>query len=285
MIYPAAITPRRSTGVSIDIAAALESLSFLESHGVDGITLLGSTGEFLHFESQDRGRFAAMAVKRCRVPILVNVSHSAFEGAVALGQQALDDGAAGILLLPPNYYRYTQDSIRAWFLEFAAQVKGPIYLYNIPQFTTEIQLPTALDLLATGAFAGIKDSSGIWENFEAIHKAGHKIFIGADLMYARAARLGATGSISGTASVLPEWMVAIDRCARAGQDTTELEARLAHFARWMNQFPFPVVLREAAVIRGLKPGPHACPLGPDELRRLEEFRVWFREGMAADQHQ
>src|SRR5581483_5317103 len=279
MIYPAAITPRRSTGVSIDIAAALELLGFLESHGVDGITLLGSTGEFLHFDAEDRARFAAMAVKRCRVPVLVNVSHSTFEGTVELAQQALGSGAAGVLAMPPYYFRYTQASVRAWFLELAAQVKGPLYLYNIPQFTTEITLDTALDLLGTGAFAGIKDSSGHWDNFVAMQQAGHKIFIGADTMYARAARAGAYGSISGTASVLPELMVAIDRAARAGEDTSALESRLAEFSKRAGRFAFPLAHREGARVRGLKPGPHATPLGPEESRGLEEFGVWLRQGL------
>src|SRR5215472_11488306 len=94
-VFPAAITPRRATGVSIDISAALELMDFLQSHGVDGITLLGSTGEFIHFEPEDRARLASMAVKRCRVPVLVNASHSTLDGAVALAQQATDAGAAG----------------------------------------------------------------------------------------------------------------------------------------------------------------------------------------------
>ncbi len=282
MISPAAITPRRSSGVAIDIAAALESLSFLESRGVDGITLLGSTGEFLHFESEDRARFAAMAVKRCRVPIIVNVSHSAFEGAVELAQQAFDSGAAAVLLSPPYYFRYSQDSLRAWFLDFAAAVTGSVYLYNIPQFSTGIATATALDLLATGAFAGIKDSSGNWENFEALQKAGHRVFLGADTMYARAVRAGAYGAISGTAAVLPELMVALDHCVRAGQDTSALEARVAEFAAQMNAFPFPVALREAALLRGLKPGPHACPPGPAERDRLRDFREWFQAWLKND---
>jgi 4-hydroxy-tetrahydrodipicolinate synthase len=274
MIYPAAITPRRAGG-SIDIAAALELLDFLQEHGVDGLTLLGSTGEFLHFEGEERARFAGLAVKRCRVPVLVNVSHSTLDGAVALGQQAIDDGAAGLLIMPPNYYRYSQESVRAYMAEFAAQMKAPVYLYNIPQFTTGLKTETALDLLGTGAFAGIKNSSGDWDGFLALQQAGHKVFIGADAMYARAVRAGAFGAISGSAAVIPEVMVALDRRARAGEDTTDLEQAVAEFAERAMSFPFPMGLKEAAAVRGLKTGPHAVPPGPGECGRLEEFRAWF----------
>ncbi|HWZ32534.1 MAG TPA: dihydrodipicolinate synthase family protein [Bryobacteraceae bacterium] len=280
MIYPAAITPRRADEVAIDIAAALELMDFLESHGVDGIALFGSTGEFLHFTPEDRTRLAAMVAKRCRVPVLVNASHSTLDGSIAIAQQALDAGAAGVLIMPPYYYRYSQDSIRAYMLEFAAQVKGPLYLYNIPPFTSDLKISTSLDLLARHAFDGIKDSSGRWEDFVELQRASAKVFVGADTMYSRAARAGAMGAISGVASVVPELLVAIDRAARAGNDTSALDARLADFIDRAMAFPFPIALREAAAVRGIRTGPHASPLGRDECQRLEEFRTWFRAWLA-----
>jgi 4-hydroxy-tetrahydrodipicolinate synthase len=276
-ILPAAITPRHADSTEIDVASALELIDFLQERGVDGITLLGSTGEFPHFTPEDRMRLAQMAIKRSRVPVLVNVSHSTLEGAVEMGEAAVDSGAAGVLIMAPYYYRYTQDSIRAFCLEFAARVKTAVYLYNIPQFTSEIAIETALDLLGSGAFAGITDSSGRWENFERLQRSGLAVYTGADTMYSRAARAGATGAISGIASVVPELMVAIDRAARCGQDTAALDARVKDFIDRANEFPFPVAYREALKIRGIDAGPCASPVGPAESKRLEEFRGWFRE--------
>jgi dihydrodipicolinate synthase/N-acetylneuraminate lyase len=278
-VIPAALTPRRADSVLIDTSAALELIEFLESHGVDGIALLGSTGEFPHFSSDDRIRFAEMAIRRARVPVLVNASHSTLDGAVEIAQAAAAAGAAGVLLMPAYYYRYTQDSVRAFALEFAAQVDSPIYLYNIGQFTTELKLETSLALLSTGAFAGIKDSYGSWDDFLALHKTGRAVFTGIDTMYGRVARAGGAGTISGTASVLPELLVALDRRARAGADTAELETRVKEFLDRALSFPFPIAFREAAQIRGLKMGPHASPLGPGERTAMEEFRAWFASWM------
>ncbi|HLH37666.1 MAG TPA: dihydrodipicolinate synthase family protein [Bryobacteraceae bacterium] len=275
-VLPAALTPRRADSVSIDSAAALELIEFLESHGVDGITLLGSTGEFLHFAIEDRIRFAEMAIRRARVPVIVNASHSTLDGAVEIGQAAAASGAAGVLLMPPYYFRYTQESIRAFVLEFASQVEAPIYLYNIGQFTTELKLETSLDLLSTGEFAGIKDSYGGWEDFVELQKTGCAVFTGSDKMYARVARAGGAGTISGAASVVPELLVALDRRARAGKDTASLEALAGEFLDRAFSFPFPLAFREAAMLRGLKMGPHASPVGKAECAALEEFRQWFR---------
>ena len=278
-VLPAALTPRRADSVSIDTAAALELIDFLESHGVDGIALLGSTGEFLHFAIEDRIQFADKAIRRAHVPVLVNASHSTLDGAIEIGQAAVASGAAGVLLMPPYYYRYTQDSVRAFALEFADQVDAPAYLYNIGQFTTELKLETSLDLLSTGAFAGIKDSYGGWDDFLALQKTGRAVFTGSDKMYAQVARSGGAGTISGTASVIPELLVALDRRARAAQDTTALETLVREFLDRAMSFPFPIAFREAAQIRGLKMGPAASPIGKSECAALEEFREWFRGWM------
>ena len=276
-IFPAAIAPRRDDSVEVDLPRALALIDFLVDRGVDGITLLGSTGEFPHFTPEDRVRFAGMAIKHSRVPVLVNASHSTLDGAVGIGRAAIDAGAAGVLVMPPYYFRYSQESIRAFCVEFARRVDGPVYLYNIPPFTTPLEVETSLSLLATGAFAGIKDSSGHWEDFLKLQSTGLPVWVGADTMYNRAARAGAAGAISGTASVLPELMVSIDRRARAGEDTSDLEKTLAAFQERAMSFPFPIAFREALAIRGIDPGPHASPLGPEESKKLDEFRGWFRE--------
>lgn len=274
-IIPAMITPRRADSVEIDLSRALELIDFLEDRGVDGITLLGSTGEFPHFTPEDRIRLAQMAIKRSRVPVLVNASHSTLDGAVAIALDAAESGAAGVLIMPPYYYRYTQEAIRAFCLEFAARVKAPVYLYNIPQFSSEIAVETALGLLATGAFSGIKDSSGRWQNLEKLIATELPVYCGADPLYSRAVRAGSAGAISGTASVAPELMIAIDRRARAGQDTAELDAHVSAFNERAMSFPFPVAFREALAIRGINSGPHASPVG--STQELDQFCAWFRE--------
>jgi hypothetical protein len=74
-------------------------------------------------------------------------------------------------------------------------------------------------------------------------------------------------------------MIAIDHRARAGEDTSVLDGRVAELVQRASEFPFPLAFKEAAAIRGLKTGPHALPLGVEECRKLESFRAWFREWM------
>ena len=46
------------------------------------------------------------------MPLLAGVGHSSLDGAVELGREAVGSGAAGLLLMPPYFFRYNQDDIR-----------------------------------------------------------------------------------------------------------------------------------------------------------------------------
>ncbi len=284
-IQAAAITPRRKNGHQIDIGGSLELMDFLCGKGVRGIMLLGSTGEFLHFDIDDRSKLTTMAVRRSRVPVLVNVSHSTFEGAIRLAQEAAGAGAAGLVLMPPYYFSYSQIDVREFFLRFAAEMGPltPIYLYNIPCFTTDLECETSIDLLSTGLFEGIKDSSGRFDDFLRLKefREGKQftIFLGADTLYARARHAGADGAVSGIASAVPELLVALDQAVQSGSTAKEekLQARVEEFASQIDRFPVPYGIKIAAGARGLKSGPAAVPLSEHRQKEIDSFGGWFRE--------
>jgi 4-hydroxy-tetrahydrodipicolinate synthase len=283
-IIVAALTPRRAEEYSIDLGATLELIDFLCERGVQGITLLGSTGEFIHFALDDRRHMVNFAARRSRVPLLVNVSHSTLDGAIELAREAAGAGVAGVLLMPPFYFRQDQDAIRSFFLAFATAVGDalPIYLYNIPSCTNEIASSTALELLSSGRFAGIKDSSGDLNYFRALTEQAartpFRLFCGWERIYVEARRMGADGAIFGTASAIPELLVALDTaiCTGAQDRVDRFAARLNEFVDWIEMFPMTVGIKEAARQRKLKAGALAVPLGERGERKLAEFGEWFR---------
>jgi dihydrodipicolinate synthase/N-acetylneuraminate lyase len=283
-VIVAAVTPHREKCHEADVSATLDLVDFLAAAGVNGIALLGSTGEFLHLAFEDRIRLAQMVVKRSRVPVLVGVAHSTLDGAIELGRDAASAGAEGLLLMPPYFFRYGQEEIREFYLQFAAAVGGMtrIFLYNIPAFTNEISVETAASLLRTGLFAGIKDSGGQYGYFERLLGVSLEkpftLLIGNDRIYTRARPRGAHGIVSGVACAAPELLVALEQAIAMNLPATveRLDARLQEFIAWHDQFPTPVIIKTAVGERGLKIGPLASPLGPAGQRRLDEFREWFR---------
>jgi dihydrodipicolinate synthase/N-acetylneuraminate lyase len=269
-VLVAAVTPHREKAYEADVGATLDLVDFLSAAGVNGIALLGSTGEFLHLAFEDRIRLTQMVVKRSPVPVLVGIAHSTLDGAIELGRHATSAGADALLLMPPYFFRYGQEEIHEFYLQFAAAIGGTarIFLYNIPAFTNEISVETAVSLLRTGLFAGIKDSGGQYRYFEHLVAVSREkpftLLIGNDRIYSRARQEGAHGIVSGVACAAPELLVALEQAIASTlpAQVERLDARLQEFIAWHDQFPTPVVIKTAARERGLKIGPLASPLGP-----------------------
>lgn len=290
-VYVAMATPRRPNSIESDAAALLEYLDAVVRTGVDGVVLFGSTGGFVHFDVSERMRTTALAIKRSQVPVLVNVSHSAFSGAVALGEHAASSGAAGVLLMPPYFYRYPGDQILAFYLAFAKALAGaiPIFLYNLPEFTNPITPDIAEKLLGEEGFAGIKDSSGNWEMFEALRQLRNRrkfsLLVGSESVFLRARLAGADGIVSGLAAAFPELVVAINRAIavsdldRAGR----LDERLQELVRWVDRFPATAVIKQAAIARDWPLQHFALPFDEDMAADLIAFQQWFRTWFPAVQ--
>jgi len=287
-IIVAPITPRGKQG-DADFGAALELIDFHCKAGVHGIALLGATGEFASLSADERTRLVYLAARRSRAPILAGVGHATLDGAVSLAREACGAGAAGLLAMPPIFYRYDQNEIREFYLQFAAQAgrATPIYLYNVPSFTSPIEIETAQELLATGLFAGIKDSSGSFDYFDRLREERERLpftlMIGNDLLFARGRATGADGAVSGVACAVPELLVALDRAIEAGDRprVQTLDSRLHEFIAWLDCFPTPVGIRLATEWRGLHTGPPAIPLSQEKRRRADEFHDWFRDWLPA----
>jgi 4-hydroxy-tetrahydrodipicolinate synthase len=281
-VYAALATPRRSDSIEADTAALLDYLDAVVRTGVDGLVLFGSTGEFVHFDTEERMRVCSLAIKRSRVPVLVNVSHSTLDGAVQLAESACGLGASGVLLMPPYFYRYADEEIAAFYGQFLAAFAGqlPVYLYNLPFFTNPMSAELAVSLLETGKFAGIKDSSGQWGMFEALlaqrKRQEFRLLAGHECIYLRARTEGADGIVSGVAAAVPELMVALDRAcvARDSEKASRLNARLLEFLPWVERFPSTVAIKWAAVARGWKQKHSAVPLPAGQIT---EYQTWLTE--------
>ena len=279
----AVIAPRREEGHTIDISQALDIVDFVNERGVKGVAVLGATGEFIHYDAEERMRLAQMAVRRSRTPVIVNVSHSTLEGAVVLARQATEVGATALLLMPPHFFRHSQEGIIAYYDAFARQTAGlaPTLLYNLPFFTTGMEPATACAILETGQFAGIKDSSGNTEIFDAVHALRQRMpfrhLLGNDRLLA-SHRAKADGVISGCACGIPELIVAIDRAATRG-DSEALARRgalLDSFIEHIDPFPTPFGIQLTMKARGFKKAAPPLPIGPTAQRKADEFGEWFR---------
>jgi 4-hydroxy-tetrahydrodipicolinate synthase len=133
---------------------------------------------------------------------------------VKLTSQAVKLGCAGVLMLPPFYYKeVSEEGLYRYFSEVVQRVgdaRLKIYLYHIPPVAV-VGITTALveRLLKSypNAIAGMKDSSGDWNNtktfLDAFGKSGFDVFVGSESFLLAAMRNGGAGTISATANVNP----------------------------------------------------------------------------------
>jgi 4-hydroxy-tetrahydrodipicolinate synthase len=281
----AVATPQRTNSAEIDLAGALDIVDHAARAGVSGLALLGCTGEFLHFSIEERARFLSFAGKRTKTPILAGITHSSFPGTVALAEMAVGAGAAGLLAMPPYFFPCEQGEVLAFFQQLAERIGGgvPIFLYNVPAVTNAISLDTAKTLLGSGAFAGIKDSSGNWDYLSGLiefkQSCPFTLLIGHDRLFARGRMAGADGVVSGVGCAMPELMLAIESAIdlKLSEKIQRLDVRLDEFLQWTYRFPVPLVIKEALCLRGLRPGPQSNPLSPQKQEDLETFRRWFAD--------
>lgn len=284
-IYVAAVTPRVPGAVAIDVPAALDLVQWFSARGVNGLLLMGSTGEFPHYTIEQRIAYLRDVIKAASVPVLVNASHSCYDGAIQLANAARDAGAAGVVLMPPYYFRYSQDQLFDYFRQFGDDFRDfPLYLYNIPFFTTPLDAETACRLLDTGRFAGIKDSSGKPEYLDRIlpYKNDHTaVFVGNDVVFTKMRMRGADGVVSGVSCGLPELMVSLDKAITGGNTAKaeKLEAHLQAYIARIDAMPAPIGVKETVKARGLRAEEHSIPIGPAMQKQIADFHAWLRDWM------
>ena len=280
-VIVAALTPRGKKG-DLDFGAAFELIDRLCAAQVRGIALFTAAGEYPAFSLEERNRLLYLAVKRSRVPLYAGAGAIRLDESLSLAREAQRAGAEGIFLPPPHFFPYPQEEVREFYLQFAYQMgRGiPAYLANTPAVTTAIAPETATCLLASGHFAGIADAAADAARYAAFPVA----YLSCDdANLAESRRGGAHGVLSSAACAIPELVVALDGALRNGdrERGARLESMLQEFLGWAGEFPFPVLVKVAAGLRGVKVGAQSVPLSPGRQSRLDAFGVWFQGWLPA----
>jgi 4-hydroxy-tetrahydrodipicolinate synthase len=179
----------------------------------------------------------------------------ALPDTVTLTRRAVELGCAGVLMLPPFYYKgVSDDGLYASYAEVIERVGDArlrIYLYHIPPVS---QVPISLALIERllarypGTIAGVKDSSGDWSNTKAMlerfQPRGFDVFAGSEVFLLGTLRGGGAGCISATANVNP---AAIARLAATWRDSDaeRVQAGLDAVRTTFQKFPMIPALKAA----------------------------------------
>jgi 4-hydroxy-tetrahydrodipicolinate synthase len=197
-----------------DPARLLAHCRWLLSHDV-GLAVFGTNSEGNSLSVPEKTMLLDRLVEAGIDPkrLMPGTGSCALTDTVALTRHALALGCGGVLMLPPFYYKdVTDDGLfrsYAEVIERTGSANLRIYLYHIPP-VSQVGLSVALveRLVDTypGVIAGIKDSSGDWNNTAALLERGwpdFRVFAGNETFLLRTVSAGGAGCISAAANVNP----------------------------------------------------------------------------------
>lgn len=109
-------------------------IDFLIDGGVDGILVLGSTGEFTVLDYEDKLKFAKdyYDYTNGRVDLYFGSNCPSFEDTVKLSNEAIKIGYKGVMVIGPYYFGTDDEKMFIYYNELAKKVDGDIYIYNFP---------------------------------------------------------------------------------------------------------------------------------------------------------
>lgn len=227
-----AIAPFGTTGeaLSVGIDERIEAIQSLLAAGIDPSQVIPGTG-------------------------LCDITETA-----RLSRACLDAGCAGVMVLPPFYYKaVTEDGLYRYYVQLLENL-GPdarIYLYHIPQVAivgVPPSLAARLHADFPDNFVGIKDSSGDWENTQALFEIeGLIVYPGSEVPLLDALELGGPGCITATANVNVTTIAQVARLHAAGEIVAarELHAGVTRIRRIVEEYgPIPAQKRLLALASG-----------------------------------
>src|SRR5438477_1602818 len=188
----------------------------------------------------------------------------ALTDSVAQTRHAVARGCAGVLMLPPFYFKSvsTDGLIRSYaeVIERVGESDLRIYLYNIPPVS---QVPISMALIERllraypETIAGIKDSSGDWGNTQAMldrfQPLGFDVFAGSETFLLATLRGGGAGCITATGNVNPGPIARL-AASWGDSDADEQQAALDRVRAAFQNFPMIPALKRAIAHHSGDPG-------------------------------
>jgi 4-hydroxy-tetrahydrodipicolinate synthase len=279
-VYAAILTPRHNNG-ELNIASFRHQIEALNPKGLRGYALNGATGEFtISSESELEHLLIEVRTVAPQAEILCGIGAADMQGAVRRGRLASAAGAQAVLLPMPCFFPYRQDDLRSFVLSVASAIEIPILLYNLPQFTSGLEVETVLHLLTEQPnIVGIKDSSGSLDIIRAITQAKLPAarLIGNDGALCQAKTHGlCDGVVSGVACTLPELLISIFNSVSENTPSSRQCALLKEFIDQLAPLPTPWGLKVTSAIRGYTQESFPFPLSPERESETARLREWFR---------
>ncbi|HEV2435722.1 MAG TPA: dihydrodipicolinate synthase family protein [Verrucomicrobiae bacterium] len=267
----------------LDETAVDRLVDSLLTGGVDGIFVMGTTGEGTAIPQAYRQQFVERTVARVngRARVFAGIG-DAHPGQIAAGNDYFRAGVDAVVSRPP--LAIPAEGLLPWFQALLDGLDGPLLLYNMP-VTTKISIPLDVveNLAGHPRLAGIKDSENNPRRLEELlrrfgGKRDFSVFVGVGALMESGLRLGADGIVPSVGNLIPDVCRKLCDAARngdwsgAGAAASRMNAVAALYQNGRSLNESLSVLKGALHLRGLC-APHVLPpLKPLTEAQLEKLR-------------
>jgi len=219
-----AVTTQFNANDELDLDLFKVNIKAQLDAGVHGIVLGGTLGEASTLTDEERriSTRETVAYVEGKVPVLMNIAEQTTKAAINLAKIAEQDGATGLMMLPPMRYKASDEEVVAYFKSVANSTSLPIMIYNNPvDYKIEVTLDMFEQLLeACPNIQAVKESTRDTTNITRIkNRFGNRLAImtGVDTLALESLVLGADGWVAGLVDAFPAETVAIYELQKAGR--------------------------------------------------------------------
>jgi 4-hydroxy-tetrahydrodipicolinate synthase len=257
-IVPPMITPLKGRD-ELDVAGMEKLIEHILAGGVNGLFILGTTGEGPSLSYRLRRELIERVCKQIkkRVPVLVGITDTAFVESLNVARAAADFGADAVVLAPPYYLPEAQPELQEYLDHLVPELPLPLYIYNMPALTkVHIEADTIRRAMDNPRIIGLKDSSGDLNYFKAAaglirqHRPDWPLLCGPEEKLLATMQIGGNGGVSGGANLFPKLYVKVVEAYRSG-NLTRAEELQNQIQRVSNSF-YRIGKHSSSIIKGIK---------------------------------
>jgi 4-hydroxy-tetrahydrodipicolinate synthase len=295
-LYTALITPFKPNG-QLDEEGLRTLIRIQLEHQIDGIVVLGTTGEAPTLTTSEKQRIIEISreMTQSQIKLIVGTGSYSTHETIEQTLQAQNLGADAALIVTPYYNKPTQEGIFKHFETICKATSIPICLYNIQGRTGQnIQTSTLKRLSEFSTIIGIKEASGdINQMMEVIQtisqsQSNFTVLSGDDALTLPLIALGGHGIISVISNIVPKAMKTLVNASLHGdfQRAAQIHYQLLALMKVAFIETNPIPIKAALNLKNLPSGPcrlPLCDLNSHHLQKLTEVlnelpQEWISHG-------
>ena len=261
-----AVTTKFDDSDQLDLKTFEVNIKAQLDAGVHGIILGGTLGEASTLTLEEKRILVRSTVELVdgEIPVIINIAEQSTRSAELMAKMAEEDGASGLMLLPPMRYKADDRETVTYFKKVAQSTSLPIMIYNNPvDYGIEVTLDMFEELLnSCPNIQAVKESTRDISNINRIrNRFGERLAIlcGVDTLALESLLIGADGWVAGLVCAFPAETVAIYELTRAGRIEQAIE-----LYRWF--LPLLELDINTKLVQNIKLAEVATGIGTENVR-------------------